>query len=86
MLVRFMFAISFMLQTYHSMGTDTLCNIYQISLSLTPVMIFRYLSSAGMEAILSSDDIQLRSEDVVYNLVLKWAEVHYPQMEEKGQY
>ncbi|KAK1378173.1 POZ/BTB containing G-protein 1 [Heracleum sosnowskyi] len=41
------------------------------------------LSLAGIEAILSSDDIQVCSEDVVYDLVLKWAEVHYPQLEER---
>ncbi|KAL8103144.1 BTB/POZ domain-containing protein At2g46260-like [Apium graveolens] len=43
------------------------------------------LSLAGIEAILSSDDIQVWSEDVVYNLVLKWAEVHYPQLEERRE-
>ncbi|KAL8103143.1 BTB/POZ domain-containing protein At2g46260-like [Apium graveolens] len=41
------------------------------------------LSLAGIEAILSSDDIQVCSEDVVYDLILKWAEVHYPQLEER---
>lgn len=41
------------------------------------------LPLAGIEAILSSDDIQVPSEDVVYDLVLKWAEVHYPQLEER---
>lgn len=41
------------------------------------------LSLAGIEAILSSDDIQVCSEDAVYDLVLKWAEVHYPQLKER---
>ncbi|KAL8103135.1 hypothetical protein AgCh_027606 [Apium graveolens] len=41
------------------------------------------LSLSGIEAVLSSDDIQVCSEDVVYDLVLKWAEVNYPKLEEK---
>ncbi|KAK1369933.1 BTB/POZ domain-containing protein POB1-like [Heracleum sosnowskyi] len=43
------------------------------------------LSLTGIEAILSSDDIQVRSEDVLYDLVLKWAEVHYPEVEERRE-
>ncbi|KAK1378168.1 BTB/POZ domain-containing protein POB1-like [Heracleum sosnowskyi] len=41
------------------------------------------LSLTGIEAILSSDDLQVCSEDVIYDLVMKWAEVHYPQLEER---
>lgn len=43
------------------------------------------LSLAGIEAILSIDDIQVPSEDVIYDLVLKWSELHYPQLEERRQ-
>ncbi|KAG0493242.1 hypothetical protein HPP92_004236 [Vanilla planifolia] len=31
------------------------------------------LPLAGMEAILGSDDLQVASEDAVYDLVFKWA-------------
>ncbi|WOH12239.1 hypothetical protein DCAR_0831741 [Daucus carota subsp. sativus] len=43
------------------------------------------LPLAGIEAILSSDDIQVPSEDVLYDLVLKWSELHYPQLEERRE-
>lgn len=39
------------------------------------------LPLAGIEAVLSSDDLQVASEDVVYDLVLKWARIHYPKLE-----
>ncbi|KAE9451993.1 hypothetical protein C3L33_16099, partial [Rhododendron williamsianum] len=35
----------------------------------------------GIEAVLSSDDLQVASEDVIYDLVLKWARTHYPMLE-----
>lgn len=35
----------------------------------------------GIEAVLSSDDLQVASEDVIYDLVLKWARAHYPMLE-----
>ncbi|KAH7849233.1 hypothetical protein Vadar_014977 [Vaccinium darrowii] len=41
------------------------------------------LPLAGIEAILSSDDLQVASEDTVYDFVLKWARAHYPKLEER---
>ncbi|KAK4769593.1 hypothetical protein SAY86_027743 [Trapa natans] len=41
------------------------------------------LPLSGIEAVLSSDDIQVASEDVVYDFVLKWARMHYPKLEER---
>ncbi|KAK9074288.1 hypothetical protein SSX86_006885 [Deinandra increscens subsp. villosa] len=41
------------------------------------------LSLAGVEAVISSDDLQVASEDIVYDFVLKWARTHYPQIEER---
>lgn len=38
---------------------------------------------AGIVAVLSSDDLQVASEDVVYDLVLKWARIRYPMLEER---
>ncbi|KAL3499274.1 hypothetical protein ACH5RR_038367 [Cinchona calisaya] len=38
---------------------------------------------AGVEAVLSSDDLQVASEDVVYDFMLKWARMHYPKVEER---
>ncbi|MCD7449577.1 Boi protein [Datura stramonium] len=43
------------------------------------------LPLSGMEAILSSDDLQIASEDAVYDFVLKWARMHYPNLEERRQ-
>lgn len=40
---------------------------------------------AGIEAVLSSDDLQVASEDAVYDLVLKWARIHYPKREERRE-
>ncbi|KAL0412109.1 UNVERIFIED_CONTAM: BTB/POZ domain-containing protein POB1 [Sesamum latifolium] len=41
------------------------------------------LPLAGVEAILSSDDLQVASEDAVYDFVLKWSRTHYPKLEER---
>ncbi|KAL5993584.1 Boi protein [Asimina triloba] len=41
------------------------------------------LPLAGIEAILGSDDIQVASEDAVYDFVLKWARTQYPKLEER---
>lgn len=41
------------------------------------------LPLAGIEAILSSDDVQAASEDAVYDFVLKWARAQYPNLEER---
>ncbi|KAK8658055.1 hypothetical protein V6N13_036270 [Hibiscus sabdariffa] len=41
------------------------------------------LPLAGIEAVFSSDDLQVASEDAVYDFVLKWARTHYPKLEER---
>ncbi|KAK6131960.1 hypothetical protein DH2020_034298 [Rehmannia glutinosa] len=41
------------------------------------------LPLAGIEAILSSDDLQVASEDAVYDFVLKWTRTHYQMPEER---
>ncbi|XP_030454066.2 BTB/POZ domain-containing protein POB1-like isoform X2 [Syzygium oleosum] len=41
------------------------------------------LPLAGVEAVLASDDLQVASEDAVYDFVLKWARTHYPKLEER---
>lgn len=41
------------------------------------------LPLAGIEAVLSSDDLQVASEDAIYDFVVKWARVHYPKLEER---
>ncbi|KAL7167651.1 hypothetical protein ACSBR2_038168 [Camellia fascicularis] len=38
----------------------------------------------GIEAVLSSDDLQVASEDAVYDFLLKWA-THYPKLEERRE-
>lgn len=43
------------------------------------------LPIAGIEAILSSDDLQVASEDAVYDFVLKWARCQYPKLEERRE-
>ncbi|XP_029119096.1 BTB/POZ domain-containing protein POB1 isoform X2 [Elaeis guineensis] len=43
------------------------------------------LPLAGIEAILSSNDLQMASEDAVYDFVLKWARAQYPKLEERRQ-
>ncbi|XP_044477257.1 BTB/POZ domain-containing protein POB1-like [Mangifera indica] len=43
------------------------------------------LPLAGIEAVLSSDDLQIASEDTVYDFVLKWARTHYPKLEERRE-
>ncbi|WKA11733.1 hypothetical protein VitviT2T_029205 [Vitis vinifera] len=37
------------------------------------------------EAFLSSDELQVASEDAVYNFVLKWARAQYPKLKEQLQ-
>lgn len=41
------------------------------------------LPLVGLEAVLSSDDLQVASEDAVYDFALKWARAHYPKLEER---
>ncbi|XAR53993.1 hypothetical protein NMG60_11028966 [Bertholletia excelsa] len=43
------------------------------------------LPLAGIEAILSSNDLQVASEDAVYDFVLKWARSQYPKLEERRE-
>ncbi|KAL9304057.1 hypothetical protein ACSQ67_021320 [Phaseolus vulgaris] len=43
------------------------------------------LPLAGIEAILSSDDLQVASEDAVYDFVLKWSRLQYPKLEERRE-
>lgn len=43
------------------------------------------LPLAGIEAILSSDKLQVASEDAVYDFVLKWARAQYPKLEERRE-
>ncbi|KAG0491276.1 hypothetical protein HPP92_004674 [Vanilla planifolia] len=43
------------------------------------------LPLAGIEAILGSDDLQVASEDAVYDLVLKWARAQYPKVEDRRE-
>ncbi|KAK6116977.1 hypothetical protein DH2020_049221 [Rehmannia glutinosa] len=43
------------------------------------------LPLAGIEAVLFSDDLQVASEDAVYDFVLKWARIHYPKLEERRE-
>lgn len=40
---------------------------------------------AGIEAILSSDDLQVASEDAVYDFALKWTRAHYQKPEERRE-
>lgn len=43
------------------------------------------LPLAGIEAVLSNDDLQVASEDAVCDFVLKWARTHYPNLEERRE-
>ncbi|XP_031504317.1 BTB/POZ domain-containing protein POB1-like [Nymphaea colorata] len=43
------------------------------------------LPLAGVEAILSSDELQVASEDAVFDFVLKWARLQYPKVEERRE-
>ncbi|XP_074263374.1 BTB/POZ domain-containing protein POB1-like isoform X1 [Silene latifolia] len=43
------------------------------------------LPIAGIEAVLSSDDLQVASEDAVYDFVLKWVRARYPKIEERRE-
>ncbi|XP_047335079.1 BTB/POZ domain-containing protein POB1-like [Impatiens glandulifera] len=43
------------------------------------------LPLSGLEAILSSDDLQVASEDTVYDFVLKWARAQYPKLEDRRE-
>uniref|UniRef100_A0A0E0HAY6 BTB domain-containing protein n=1 Tax=Oryza nivara TaxID=4536 RepID=A0A0E0HAY6_ORYNI len=40
---------------------------------------------AGIEAILWSNDLQVASEDAIYDFVIKWARSQYPKLEERRE-
>ncbi|XP_044502695.1 BTB/POZ domain-containing protein POB1-like isoform X2 [Mangifera indica] len=58
------------------------CRYKDITKFQNEVMV---LPLAGIEAILSSDDLQVASEDAVYDFVLKWARTQYPTVEERRE-
>ncbi|KAK9668357.1 hypothetical protein RND81_13G054700 [Saponaria officinalis] len=41
------------------------------------------LPLAAIEAVLSSDQLQVASEDAIYDFAVKWARIHYPELEER---
>jgi hypothetical protein len=43
------------------------------------------LPLAGVEAVLSSDDLQVASEDAVYDFALKWARAHFTKLEDRRE-
>ncbi|KAI5423900.1 BTB/POZ domain-containing protein POB1 [Lathyrus oleraceus] len=43
------------------------------------------LPLAGVMVLLSSDELQVASEDEVYDFVLKWAQTQYPRLEERSE-
>ncbi|KAF5731770.1 putative atpob1 [Tripterygium wilfordii] len=43
------------------------------------------LPLAGIEALLVSDDLQVASEDAVYDFVLKWARTQYPNLDDRRE-
>ncbi|KAF8380118.1 hypothetical protein HHK36_027590 [Tetracentron sinense] len=43
------------------------------------------LPLAGIEAVLSSDELQVASEDAIYDFVLKWARAQYPKLEDRRE-
>ncbi|KAJ3692196.1 hypothetical protein LUZ60_012546 [Juncus effusus] len=43
------------------------------------------LPLAGVEAVLSSNELQVASEDAIYDFVLKWSRAHYPRPEERRE-
>ncbi|XP_024389286.1 BTB/POZ domain-containing protein POB1 isoform X3 [Physcomitrium patens] len=43
------------------------------------------LPLAGVEAVLASDDLQVASEDSVYDFAVHWARHHYPKLEERRE-
>lgn len=43
------------------------------------------LPLAGVEVLLSSDDLQVASEDIIFDFVLKWTRIHYPNLEDRQE-
>ncbi|CAL9176686.1 unnamed protein product [Musa hybrid cultivar] len=62
---------------------DYLAKSYKDITKLQDVMMG--LPLAGIEAILSSNDLQAASEDAIYEFVLKWARAQYPVLEERRE-
>ncbi|CAL9122381.1 unnamed protein product [Musa acuminata var. zebrina] len=62
---------------------DYLANSYRDITKFQDEMLGLPLS--GIEAILSSDDLQVASEDAIYDFVLKWARAQYPVLEERRE-
>lgn len=64
---------------------------FAASMMLLLLLLFRNseevmsLPLAGIEAVLSSDDLQVASEDVIYDIVLRWARAHYAKLEERRE-
>jgi hypothetical protein len=54
-------------------------------------LIFRFaedltnLPLTAIEAVLSSDELQVESEDAVFDFVIKWARKHYTNVEERRE-
>lgn len=54
-------------------------------------MIFRHseelldLPLAGIEVVLSSDELSVQSEDALYDFVISWARKHYPSLEQRRE-
>lgn len=54
-------------------------------------MIFRHseelldLPLAGIEVVLSSDELRVQSEDALYDFVISWARKHYPSPEQRRE-
>ncbi|KAJ4836476.1 hypothetical protein Tsubulata_043926 [Turnera subulata] len=51
-----------------------------------PIAWLYSLPLKGIEALLSSDDLQVQSEDYIYDFVCTWACLHYPKLEERQQF
>ncbi|KAJ4836475.1 hypothetical protein Tsubulata_043923 [Turnera subulata] len=50
-------------------------------------IVWQYsLPLKGIEALLSSDELQVWSEDYIYDFVCTWAGLHYPKLEERKQF
>ncbi|GAB2224124.1 hypothetical protein Drorol1_Dr00004871 [Drosera rotundifolia] len=43
------------------------------------------LPISGIETVLSSDELQVASEDSIYDFVLKWARLKYPKLEQRRE-
>ncbi|KFK30702.1 hypothetical protein AALP_AA6G016600 [Arabis alpina] len=55
------------------------------NMSKVPTKEFMALPLVGIEAIIASDDLEVPSEDVVYDNVLAWAKTNYSVVEERQE-